>query len=64
MIAKAAYISVGSGNSIRVWEDPWVPDLPNFIPKPKDGVNSDEVLLVSQLLNSDSQKKKLLNSNH
>ncbi|XP_065638222.1 uncharacterized protein LOC136071171 [Quercus suber] len=46
-------MSVGDGNSIRIWDDPWIPDLQGFIPKPKNGVNPDEILLVSQLLNSD-----------
>ncbi|KAL0004966.1 hypothetical protein SO802_012527 [Lithocarpus litseifolius] len=53
---KSLVGSVASGNSIRIWEDPWVLDLPNFIPKTKDGVNLDEILLVSQLLNSDHMR--------
>ena len=44
---------IGDGNTIRIWDDPWILDLQGFIPKPKGGINSDEILLVSQLLNSD-----------
>ena len=44
---------VGDGNTIRIWDDPWIPDLQGFIPKTKAGVNPGEILLVSQLLNSD-----------
>ena len=44
---------VGDGNSIRIWEDPWVPDLQGFIPTPKNGVDLNGILLVSQLFNSD-----------
>ena len=53
IFSKAACMTVGDGNSIRIWDDPWIPDLQGFIPKPKVGVNLDEILLVSQLLNSD-----------
>lgn len=35
LISKAASLVVGNGNSIRIWEDLWVPDLPNFTPIPK-----------------------------
>lgn len=42
---------VGNGNSIKIWEDLWVLDLPNFIPTPKARVCSKEFLLVSQVLN-------------
>ena len=44
---------IGDGNTIRIWDDPWIPDLQGFIPKPKGGINPNEILLVSQLLNSD-----------
>ena len=29
---------VGSGRHIQIWEDPWVPLLPRFRPKAKEGV--------------------------
>jgi hypothetical protein len=34
LLAQGACRLVGSGNDIVVWRDPWIPDLPNFIPPP------------------------------
>ena len=50
LIAKAACLLVGNGNSIRTWIDPWIPDLPGFIPTPKVDVDPDIALVVSQRL--------------
>ncbi|KAM3702868.1 hypothetical protein ACJW31_04G055600 [Castanea mollissima] len=44
---------VRDGNAIRIWDDPWIPDLQGFIPIPKSGANPNGILLVSQLLNSE-----------
>ena len=54
LIAKAACLLVGNGNSIRTWIDPWIPDLPGFIPTLKVDANPDIALVVSQLLNPNS----------
>ena len=35
LMAQSAYFQVGNGNSIRTWQDPWIPDLPSFFPRPK-----------------------------
>ena len=53
IIAKARCIVLGSGDSIRIWSDPWIPDLPGYIPSPKVDANPDLALVVSQLLSSD-----------
>ena len=50
LVAKAACLLVGNGNSIRTWIDPWIPDLPGFIPTTKVDANPDIALVVSQLL--------------
>ena len=42
---------VGFGNTILVWEDPWLPDKSGLIPTPRSQVNN-SYLVVSQLLNS------------
>ena len=42
---------VGFGNTILVWEDPWLPNKSGFIPTPRSQVNN-SYLVVSQLLNS------------
>lgn len=53
LISKAACFVVGNGESIRTWIDPWVLDLPAFIPSPKAGANPNFALIVSQLFNQD-----------
>ena len=51
LMAESACFQIGNGNSIRTWLDPWIPDLPSFIPHPKEGSNPDNALIVSQLIN-------------
>ena len=66
LISKAACMLVGDDNSIRIWEDPWVPELHGFIPSPKNGVDPNGIILVSQLFNSNlsDRKSTRLNSSH
>ena len=52
-LAKGACRLVGSGVSILVWNDPWIPGLPNFCPHPSDGLLDQQCLSVSQLMNLD-----------
>ena len=56
IIAKAACIVLGSGDSIKIWFDPWIPDLPGYIPSPKVDVNPDLALVVSQLFSSNHSR--------
>ncbi|KAF3946921.1 hypothetical protein CMV_026869 [Castanea mollissima] len=56
LFSKAACILLGNGDSIRIWSDPWIPDLPGFIPSPKVDANPDLALVVSQLLSSDHSR--------
>lgn len=43
LIAQGAYLLARNGISIRVWEDPWVPDHLGLKPIPKEGANEDIV---------------------
>ena len=51
LLAHSACMLVGNGNTVRIWKDPWIPDLPNFIPSPREGTNPKMALIVSQLVN-------------
>jgi hypothetical protein len=69
ILSKGAYILVGDGSSTLVWEDPWIPDYPGFIPKPKEGNSPSNSMVVSQLFNEsrfgwdDSKLPDLFESN-
>ena len=47
---------VNNGESILMWEDPWVPDLPNYklVPLSPDKLSS--CLVVSQILSLDKSR--------
>lgn len=53
IISRGACILVGNGNFIGIWNDPWILDLSQFIPRPKEDANIDNALIVSQLLRQD-----------
>ena len=53
ILEKGACFLVGDGNSILVWEDPWIPQCPSFLPSPDPSTNSKSSLVVSQLLSHD-----------
>ena len=50
LIAQGACMLIGSGESIRIWEDPWIPNLPLFWPNLCENASMDGALVVSQLL--------------
>ncbi|KAK9992588.1 hypothetical protein SO802_027573 [Lithocarpus litseifolius] len=50
LIAQGAYMLIGSGNTLRIWEDPWIPNLPHFWPTLRENASMDGVIAVSQLL--------------
>jgi hypothetical protein len=53
LLARGACRLVGSGNDILVWGDPWIPDLPNFIPQPRNPNQDMQCLVVAQLMKED-----------
>jgi hypothetical protein len=55
-LVKGACRLGGSGVSILVWNDPWIPSLPNFCPHPRDGLLDQQCLSVSQLMNLDKSR--------
>ena len=53
LLACSACMLIGNGNTVRIWEDPWILDLPNFIPSPREGTSPEMTLIVSQLLSQE-----------
>lgn len=53
LVAKGACYLVGDGTSINIWNDPWVPWLQGFMPKPKSPAVSNLPTQVSSLINHD-----------
>ena len=47
---------VNNGESILTWENPWVPDLPNYKLIPLSPENQSSCLVVSQLLTPDKSR--------
>uniref|UniRef100_A0A2N9HKH4 Reverse transcriptase zinc-binding domain-containing protein n=1 Tax=Fagus sylvatica TaxID=28930 RepID=A0A2N9HKH4_FAGSY len=51
LLARGACKLVGSGDSILVWNEPWIPRLPDFKPVPKASLDIIPCLTVAQLMN-------------
>ena len=51
LLVRDACKLVGSGDSILVWSEPWVPGLTDFKPLPKASLEEIPCLAVSQLMN-------------
>ena len=47
LIAQGACIMIGSGESVRIWEDPWIPDHPHFQPNLSENASMDGAIVVS-----------------
>ena len=50
IIVKGACYLIGDGMSINVWQDPWVPWIDGFRPKPKTQDDPRNPLMVSHLM--------------
>jgi hypothetical protein len=44
---------VGSGEDTLVWEEPWIPDVPSFKPRPRSPDDSHQCITVAQLMVQD-----------
>jgi hypothetical protein len=51
LLARGACKLVGSGDSILVWNEPWIPGLPDFKHVPKASLDIIPCLTVAQLMN-------------
>ena len=50
LIAQGVCMLIGSRDSVRIWEDPWIPNLPHFWPNLRENASMDGALVVSRLL--------------
>lgn len=50
IIVKGACYLIGGGASINIWQDPWVPWIQGFIPKPRIAPTAQTPLFVTQLI--------------
>jgi hypothetical protein len=41
---------MGSRENILVWRDPWIPNLPSYLPSPHESTDTSQVLVVDQLM--------------
>ena len=55
LIKEGACFLVGNGLSIDVWKEPWVPWLPQFIPKPKNQSTAIVPMKVADLIDQSSK---------
>ena len=53
IILQGACYLIGDGSLVSVWEDPWVPWIQGFSPKPREDAFSQIPMLVSQLINNE-----------
>ena len=50
LIAQGTCIMIGSGDFVCIWEDPWIPNHPNFRPNLREHAFMGGAIVVSQLL--------------
>ena len=60
---KSTCYIIGDGTSVNVWEDPWIPGVQGFKPKPQSEDTSLTPLNVSQLLDHSTNQKKHIHTN-
>ena len=41
---------IGSGDSVRLWEDPWIPNHPHFQPNLRENASMGGAIIISQIL--------------
>ncbi|KAK9982881.1 hypothetical protein SO802_035390 [Lithocarpus litseifolius] len=59
LLSKGLCFSVRNGGSIKIWEDPWIPNPQNFRPRPRnEGQRPESPTLVADLINQDSRTWK------
>lgn len=62
LLARDLYFKVGRGDSVKFQEDPWIPSLPSYIPKPRNSANSSFGMVCSLKLSNGKWDKNWLES--
>lgn len=63
VLSKGVRRMVGDGSTIRIWEDPWVPNLPHFRVSRTETRHEEQPQLVKDLISNNTWNEEVLRAN-